>query len=157
MSDVFLAVKWLHIVSATVLFGTGLGTALHMWLSHLSRDTQAIAVAARNTVRVDWLFTATSGVVQPVTGVILIYLAGHDPWASWLAASYALYGVAAVCWIPVVWLQTRVRDLAAHAAVSGEPLPPAYNRYMRLWVALGWPAFVSLLAAMALMVAKPVL
>ena len=72
MSDPYLWLKWLHVVSATVLFGTGLGTALHMWLAHLRRDPRAIAVVARNVVLVDWLFTATSGVVQPLSGFGLV-------------------------------------------------------------------------------------
>ena len=155
MSDPYLWLKWLHVVSATVLFGTGLGTALHMWLAHLRRDPRAIAVVARNVVLVDWLFTATSGVVQPLSGFGLVSLGGADLFESWLVASYLLYAVAAMCWIPVVRLQTRVRDIAA-AAVDGEtPLPPEYDRCMRAWFWLGWPAFVSLLAAFALMVMRP--
>ena len=155
MSDPYLWLKWLHVVSATVLFGTGLGTALHMWLAHLRRDPRAIAVVARNVVLVDWLFTATSGVVQPLSGFGLVYLGGADPLESWLVASYLLYAVAAVCWFPVVRLQTRVRDIAA-AAVDGEtPLPPEYGRCMRAWFWLGWPAFLSLLAVFVLMVMRP--
>lgn len=155
MSDPYLWLKWLHVVSATVLFGTGLGTALHMWLAHLRRDPRAIAVVARNVVLVDWLFTATSGVVQPLSGFGPVSLGGGDLFEPWLVASYLLYAVAAMCWIPVVRLQTRIRDIAA-AAVDGEtPLPPEYDRCMRAWFWLGWPAFVSLLGVFALMVMRP--
>jgi len=84
VSDPYLWLKWLHVMSATVLFGTGLGTALHMWLAHLRRDPRAIAVVARNVVLVDWLLTATSGVVQPLSGIGLVYLSAADPFASWL-------------------------------------------------------------------------
>ena len=155
MSDPYLWVKWLHVMSATVLFGTGLGTALHMWLAHLRREPRAIAVVARNVVLVDWLFTATSGIAQPLTGFALIYLAGFDPWSSWLVISYVLYAVAALCWFPVVWLQIRVRDVAAAAVANGTSLPPLYDRYMRAWFILGWPAFLSLIGAFAMMVVKP--
>ncbi len=157
MSDPYLWLKWLHILSATVLFGTGLGTAAQMWLTHLRRDPRVIAGVARNVVLVDWLFTATSGVVQPLSGIGLVYLAGFDPWSSWLVVSYLFYVVAAVCWFRVVWLQTRVRNIAAAAVADGQALPPEYFRHMRAWFWLGWPAFLSLLAIFALMVMRPAL
>ncbi len=157
MSDPYLWLKWLHVVSATVLFGTGLGTALHMWLAHLRRDPRAIAVVARNVVLIDGLFTASSGVVQPLSGFGLIALAGIDPWASWLVIGYLLYLVAASCWFRVVWLQIRVRDIAAAAVAEGRALPPEYDRCMRAWFVLGWPAFLSLLGIFALMVMRPAL
>lgn len=155
MSDPYLWLKWAHVISATVLFGTGIGTAFHMWLAHLRGDVAAIAVVARNVVLADWLFTATSGVVQPLTGFALVALAGYDPFASWLVASYAFYLVALGCWLPVVRLQMRVRDLAVAAAADGGPLPPLYRIYMRRWFVLGWPAFASLVGASLMMVFKP--
>lgn len=157
MSDPYLWLKWLHVLSAAVLFGTGLGTALHMWLAHLSRDPRAIAVVARNVVLVDWLFTASSGVLQPITGFALVTLAGFDPWSSWLVLSYLLYLVAASCWLRVAWLQIRVRDIASAALADGQALPPAYERYMRAWFVLGWPAFFGLLGVFVLMVIRPAL
>ncbi len=157
MSDPYLWLKWLHVVSATVLFGTGLGTALHMWLAHLRRDPRAIAVVARNVALIDWLFTATSGAVQPLSGLALVHLSGIDPFAPWLVVSYLLYLVAASCWFRVVWLQIRVRDIAAAAVADGRALPPEYDRCMRNWFVLGWPAFLSLLAIFALMVLRPAL
>lgn len=153
--EVYGIVKWIHIVSSTVLFGTGLGTALHMWLTHRGGNVQAIASTAKNVVLVDWLFTATSGVVQPVTGVILMLLVGFNPAAPWLVASYVLYAIAFACWAPVVWLQIQVRNLAQAAANEGAGLPPAYYRYMRWWFSLGWPAFFALLAVFYLMTVKP--
>ena len=157
MSDPYLWLKWLHVLSATVLFGTGLGTALHMWLAHLRRDPRAIAVVARNVVLVDWLFTATSGAVQPLSGLALVHLSGIDPLAPWLVVSYGLYVLAALCWFPAVRIQLRVRDIAAAAAADGRALPPDYERYMRTWFWLGWPAFLSLLGVFALMVMRPTL
>lgn len=148
-------VKWIHIVSATVLFGTGLGTALHMWLTHRGGNVQALASTAKNVVRVDWAFTATSGIVQPLTGVILLRLLGFSPWAPWLVASYLLYAIAFLCWTPVVWLQIRIRNIVNSAVAQNAPLPPSYYRCMRAWFWLGWPAFVSLLAIFYLMVARP--
>lgn len=154
--NAYSAIKTIHILSATVLFGTGLGTAVHMWLAHLRGDVRAIAVTAKNVVLVDWLFTATAGVVQPVTGVLLIALAGYDPFAPWLVVAYGLYILAFVCWAPVVWLQIRVRDIAGEACANGGVLPAVYFRYMRSWFWLGWPAFISLLVVFYLMVAKAI-
>jgi uncharacterized membrane protein len=152
--NTYAVVKTIHIISATILFGTGLGTALHMWLTHLRGDVRAIASTAKNVVLVDWLFTATAGVVQPITGIMLIHLTGYDAFAPWLLAAYTLYVLAFACWAPVVWLQIQVRDLAQEACANGGILPPAYQRYMRSWFWLGWPAFISLLVVFYLMVAK---
>jgi uncharacterized membrane protein len=153
--DAYLLLKWVHILSATVLFGTGLGTAAHLWLAHRSRSVPAIAVAAGSTVRADWWFTLTSGLVQPASGAALIWLGGHDPFAPWLTVGYALYAIAGSCWFIVVALQIRARDLAREALASGQPLPQAYFMAMHVWFALGWPAFLALLAVFWLMVAKP--
>jgi uncharacterized membrane protein len=153
--DALLILKWLHILSATVLFGTGLGTAAHLWMTHRTGNVSAIAVAAANTVRADWWFTLTSGIVQPVTGAGLIWLDGFNPLAPWLIAVYALDAVAGACWIAVVRLQIRASQLAREAALRREALPVAYFRVMRAWYALGWPAFLALIFIVWLMVAKP--
>ena len=152
-----LTLKWVHIVSSTVLFGTGLGTAFQGWFAHRTGEPKVIAAVFRNIVRADWLFTATSGVIQPLSGVLLARAMGFDLKESWLVAAFALYGLAALCWFPVVWIQMKARDLAADAAVAGVPLPALYGRLMRLWFALGWPAFLALLGVFWLMVKKPAL
>jgi len=155
MIDAYFALKWVHILSSTVLFGTGLGTAFHMWFAHLRGDVATVAVVTGNVVLADWLFTMTAGIVQPVTGVLLAVEAGHDLTASWLVVTYMLYVLAALCWFPVVLLQIRVRDIARQSAAEGSTLPAGYRRYMRIWFALGWPAFLSLIGIFYLMVAKP--
>jgi uncharacterized membrane protein len=155
MSELFLWVKWAHILSATVLFGTGLGTAFHMYATHLRGDVAAIAAMTRNTVLADWLFIATSGVVQVFTGVWMVYLAGYNPLERWLVAAYVLYAVAGIFWVVVVRLQYRMRRFASVAHERGEPLPEEYHRAMKLWFILGWPAFFALIAVFALMVLKP--
>ncbi|MBI3710250.1 MAG: DUF2269 domain-containing protein [Proteobacteria bacterium] len=155
MIDAYLWVKTLHIVSSTILFGTGLGTAFHMWLTHLGGDVRAIAAVSRNVVLADFLFTTPAIILQPVTGVLLIWIGGHDSLAPWLVAAYALYILAGLCWLPVVRLQIRVRDIARAAAEKGQPLPPLYGRYMKIWFALGWPAFAAVIAIFWLMTEKP--
>lgn len=151
----YLVVKWLHILSSTFLFGTGIGSAWYMLFANISRDVRAIAVVSRYVVVADWLFTATTIIAQPSTGFYMIHLAGYPMHSRWIVWSLALYAIAAACWIPVVWLQMRLRDLAREAAGTGNDLPPAYWRLFRAWVALGVPAFFAFVAIFWLMVAKP--
>lgn len=155
--EVYLLVKWLHIVSSTVLFGFGAGTAWYLWNAHLTGDAALIAKVGRMVVRADWIFTGTSGVVQPLSGVMLIKLAGYSLIEPWLLAAYALYLLAFSCWVPVVWLQIRAQRLAQQAAESGAEPGADYRHTMHLWFALGWPAFIALTAVFWLMVAKPAL
>jgi uncharacterized membrane protein len=151
----YLVVKWLHILSSTFLFGTGVGSAWYLLFANVSRDVRAIAVVSKYVVIADWLFTATTIVAQPATGFYLIHLAGYPLHSRWIAWSLVLYLVAAACWLPVVWLQMRLRDLAAEAVGAGTGLPPKYWRYFRAWLALGVPAFIAFVAIFWLMVAKP--
>lgn len=155
MSDPYLWIKWVHILSATVIFGTGMGTAFHMLATHLRGDVDAIAAMTKNTVLADWLFTSPAAIVQPVTGFLMIYMTGYDPLESWLVVTYALYAVAGACWLKVVQLQLRMRRFAAAASERGDSLPPDYRRAMKLWFILGWPAFLSLMIVFALMVMRP--
>ena len=151
----YVIVKWLHILSSTFLFGTGIGTAFYMLAANISRDIRTIAVVGKWVVRGDWLFTATSAVVQPLTGFYLIHLAGFPMTSRWIVWSIWLYVLALACWLPVVWLQIRLRDMAIEADRDGTPLPALYWRYLRIWILLGIPAFFSLVIVFYLMVAKP--
>ena len=153
--ETYLLVKWLHIVSSTILFGFGAGTAWYLWNAHLTGDAALIAKVGRMVVRADWIFTGTSGVVQPASGLMLVHLTGISLTEPWLVAAYALYVLAFACWVPVVWLQIKAQHLAQQAADSGAPLSPEYRHTMRLWFVLGWPAFLGLMAVYWLMVAKP--
>jgi len=152
----YLVLKWLHILSSTFLFGTGIGSAFYMLFANVSRDVRAIAVVAKYVVIADWLFTATTAVIQPATGFYMIHLAGYPLHSRWIMWSVALYVLAGACWLPVVWLQMRLRDMARQAAEGGQDtLPPLYWRYFRIWVALGIPAFIAFVFIFWLMVAKP--
>jgi uncharacterized membrane protein len=152
--DPVVLVKWVHVVSSTVLFGTGLGTAYYMLLAWRSGRPLIAAAVGRMVVRADWIFTLTAGIVQPATGIALILLEGWDPHSGWLVVTYILYAVAFVCWVPVLVLQIQATRIAA-ALPDGVPLPEAYHRRMRIWFLLGWPAFVALLGVFYLMIAKP--
>lgn len=152
---IYLALKLIHILSGAVLFGTGAGIAFFMLRAHATRDPATVAGVARIVVLADYVFTATAVVVQPLTGLMLIFLQGYSLTEPWLVAAYGLYILTGVCWLPVVWLQLRMKALAARAASEGEALPALYDRYFRLWFALGWPAFAAVLGIYWLMIAKP--
>lgn len=151
----YVIVKWLHVLSSTLLFGTGIGSAWYMLTASLSRQPQAVAVVVRHVVLADWLFTATTLVFQPLSGWYLAWRIGLPLGTPWVAWSFVLYAVAGVCWLPVVVLQMRMRDLARDAVARGEALPPRYFTYLRVWIVLGVPALLALLAVFYLMVAKP--
>lgn len=153
--DEFLLARTLHIVSAMVLFGTGLGTAFHMYIACRSGEVPGIARVARQVVQADWLFITPAAVVQPVTGLWLVHLAGHSFTAPWLVLSYLLYALAGGAWLVVVVLQKDMERLAAMAARSGTALPEVFGQRFRLWLQLGWLGFGSLAVVIILMVAKP--
>lgn len=153
----FLTLKLVHIVSATVLFGTGLGTAFQMWMADRTGDPRVVAAVAANVVRADLYFTTPAILVQPLTGLSLVYAEGTNPFASWLVVAYGLYALAGACWLPVVWIQIRLRDFARNSDARAVALPSEYRRLMRIWFALGWPAFLAVLVTFWLMVDKPVL
>ena len=153
--SLYLTIKWLHIVSSMLLVGTGLGSAYYMFFANRSGNVQAQAVVARLVVRADWWFTTPTVFIQPATGMAMVHMMGLPLSTPWLALSLGLYALAGLCWLPVVWLQLRMRTIAEQAAKTGENMPPLYWRYARYWEALGYPAFVAMLVVFYLMVAKP--
>lgn len=152
----YLVLKWLHIVSATILFGTGIGIAFFQWMAWRSGDVAVIARVARLVVTADFVFTTPAVIVQLLSGIALVHTLSL-PWSSdWIVAALALYALAGACWLPVVAIQIRLARLAATAQARREALPPAYARAMRSWFLLGWPAFLAVLAILWLMVRKAV-
>ncbi len=153
--SLYLVLKTLHIVSSVLLVGTGFGTAFYLFFTNRQPSLEARVVVARLVVRADLWFTTPAVLVQPITGVAMVRLAGW-PWDSpWLLASIALYALAGACWLPVLWLQLRMARLAEDALAGGTPLPSDYARLQRAWEWLGYPAFTAMLAVYGLMVLKP--
>ena len=154
MTGYFL-LKFLHIIGAAVLLGTGAGIAFFMLMAHRTGDVPTIAATARIVVIADIVFTATAVIAQPITGVLLAKTAGYPLGEGWIVASILLYLVTGAFWLPVVWMQARMRNLARAAADAGEGLPPAYHRLFRLWFAFGFPAFAAVMVIFWLMIARP--
>ena len=155
MIDPDILLRWLHVIGAMVLFGTGTGIAFFMLMAHRSGDPRIVAHVAGTVVIADLLFTATAVGAQPVTGFLLAARTGWPLDTFWILASLILYAVTGAFWLPVVWMQKRMRDLARAAAAEGAPLPPAYHRLYRLWFWFGFPAFAAVLAIIWLMLARP--
>jgi uncharacterized membrane protein len=155
MIDADILLRWLHVIGATVLLGTGAGIAFFMLVAHRTRDARLIAHVAGTVVIADFLFTATAVVAQPVTGLLLAWRTGWPLDTPWIVASLILYIVTGAFWLPVVWIQARMRDLARMAAAEGQPLPPAYDRLFGIWFWFGFPAFAAVLAILWLMIARP--
>lgn len=151
----YVILKYLHVFGAIIVLGTGTGIAFFMLMAHLSRDVNHIARTAATVVVGDFVFTATSVVAQPVTGYLLSRELGMPLTEGWLLWSLALYVVTGLFWLPVVFMQMRMRDLARAAAARGETLPAEYHRLFRLWFIFGFPGFGAVVAILWLMIAKP--
>ncbi|MDQ2091891.1 DUF2269 family protein [Marimonas arenosa] len=151
------ALRWLHVIGATVLLGTGAGIAFFMVMARRTGDPRLIAHTAGIVVLADWLFTTSAVIAQPVTGTWLAFQLGWELTEGWLLLSIALYVLTGAFWLPVVWIQKELRNIARAAATAGTELPPRFDRLYRLWFLCGFPAFAAVLTILWLMLARPVL
>lgn len=152
----YLTVKTLHILSMVLLFGTGLGSAFYKWMADRTGIIPHIAVTNRHVVLADWYFTTPTVIFQPISGVAMANMADLPLTTPWIAVSLAVYCLAAICWLPVVWLQIRMQKIAESAVDNHLPLPARYWQLARCWYWLGVPAFTSMVLVVGLMVFKHV-
>ena len=153
---IYFVLKFLHIIGATVLLGTGAGIAFFMLVAHRTGNMITVAAVARIVVIADFVFTTTAVIVQPITGIALAWNVGYSLWDRWIFWSIILYLVTGAFWLPVVWMQMEMRNLATQAAVNGEPLPTRYHRLFWTWFYFGFPAFAAVLGIIWLMITRPV-
>lgn len=153
--DWYLLLKMTHILSATIVFGTGMGIAFFMFRSHFTGNITEKLYAAKSTVLADMVFTLPAVIVQPITGFLLIWNGGYDWQEKWLIITYIIYIMAGICWVPVVWIQIELKKMLIAADQNNGLLPSRYNKLFRIWFILGWPAFIGLVIVFGLMVAKP--
>jgi uncharacterized membrane protein len=151
----YFVLKFLHVIGAAVLLGTGAGIAFFLLMAHRQGQAAVVAGVSRIVVIADFLFTATAVVLQPITGAWLALHAGYTLTEGWILLSLALYLLTGAFWLPVVWMQMRMRDLAADAAARGAALPEEYRRLFRAWFICGFPAFAAVLAIFWLMIQRP--
>ena len=152
----YLLLKWIHILSATILFGTGIGSAFFMYMANRRKNISEIYFATRHVVIADWLFIAPAVIIQLLTGIGLVQTMGYAWTDSWIMWGLALYFFAGACWLPVVLMQIRMRDMAKSAIETGEPLPERYRKMEWWWIILGSLAFPAIVIVLWLMVSKPV-
>jgi uncharacterized membrane protein len=152
--DSYLVLKLVHILSATIFFGTGIGSAFYMFMANCRKDVRDIFFAIRHVVIADWLFTTPAALIQPLTGVGLVYVQGYSWWDHWIFFSIILYCFSILCWIPVVIMQIKMRNMADHSVRTQEPLPILYWTLERWWITLGCFAFVAIMGIFYLMVFK---
>ncbi len=148
--------KWLHILGAIVLIGTGAGIAFFMVMAQRTGNVLVIAHTASIVVVADWLFTASAAIIQPITGTLLAWENGwtlSEPWIIWAIGLYVFVGVF---WLPVIWIQHNLRNLAHEALEAGAPLSDKYHKLFRIWLSCGFPAFFAILGILWLMVSRPV-
>lgn len=150
----YTALKTLHILSMVLLFGTGLGSAFYKWMADRSGNLAHITVTNRHVVLADWLFTTPTVIFQPLSGLWMVHLLDLPLTTPWIATSLGLYCLAGICWLPVVWLQIRMRNMAADALARQAALPQNYWKMARCWFWLGVPAFCAMVLVVALMVFK---
>ena len=151
----YFMLKLIHIISSTLLFGTGLGSAFYLYRANLTGNLQAMRFATKNVVLADFIFTTPAVIIQPLTGFAMIYLVGYPLTSNWIIASLLLYVVVGLCWIPVVSIQMRLLTLLNSALDSNTELPAEYHRLYKRWLILGWPAFIGVVVIFYLMVFKP--
>lgn len=151
----YFIVKWLHIISSTILFGTGIGSAFFMFMANRKRNVSDIHFAVRHVVIADWIFTTPAVIFQFISGFYLVHLGGYHLTDTWIVVSLGLYILAGACWLPVVWMQIKMRDMAASALQKKQELPNRYWVYDRWWIVLGSLAFPAVTIIFWLMVVKP--
>ena len=150
----YSTIKALHILSMVLLFGTGLGSAFYKWMADRSGNIAHIAVTNRHVVLADWIFTTPTVIFQPLSGLFMVYILGLPLTTPWVAASLGLYCLAGICWLPVVWLQIQMKNMAERAIVEETELSEHYWQLARWWFWLGVPAFIAMVAVVVLMVFK---
>jgi uncharacterized membrane protein len=151
----YVLVKFLHVLGAIVILGTGTGIAFFMLMAHRTNDVAFIARTASVVVIADVIFTLSAVLLQPVTGGLLMMLSATPITEHWLLASLALYAVAGLFWIPVVFMQIEMRDLARKATDQRSALPQRYFILFRRWFVFGVPGVGATMLILWLMIAKP--
>jgi len=147
----YLSIKFIHILSATLLFGTGLGSAFYMLMAYRSGSMRAMVVTNRIVVIADFIFTTPTVIIQLVTGLYLLNYQGLEWTSPWSLSVLGLYAFVGACWLPVVWLQIVLRNRAEQLQAPDAQ----YKFHMKIWLILGALAFPTVIILYALMVFKP--
>ena len=154
--EVIFLWKFMHVLGACVLLGAGLGIAFFVFAANRTHHAGVIAVTTRIAAVANLIFIIAGMVVLPLSGWALARAIGFFPLEeSWIVLSIYLYLFVGACWLPVVFILFRMRNLARDAAMRTKMLPDEYRRLFVLWFCLGWPALAAVVAIFALMVWQP--
>ncbi len=154
MMEYYLHLKLIHILAAVVVTGTGAGIAFFMFMAYRSNNPQVIYITTGHVILGDWLFTTPAVITQIGSGILLMNMQGYaftSPWFYWVCG---LLIVIASCWLPVLRIQYRLRELAK-VSVELNEVSPEFKSLMKTWTILGIPAFSAIIAIFWLMVFKP--
>ncbi len=152
--DKYFILRMIHILSALISTGTGAGIAFFMFMTYRSKNIEALVIVSKLVVRADWLFTAPAVVIQFVSGILLMNQLGYSfnsVWFYWVISLFVLVGI---CWLPVVVIQYRLRDLAKESLQKNE-INQKLNNVMKIWIVLGIIAFSAIIVIYWLMIFKP--
>lgn len=149
---IFLTLKLIHIFSAIILFGLGCGTVFFKMMADRTGNHAAIAVTSKHVVLADWWFTTPTVIIQPVTGILMAEQLAMSLTDEWMIQTMVLYLLTGLCWLPVIYLQIRMSDIANKSLMEKKPLPNQYHYYSKIWMWLGVPAFFAMLSITTLMV-----
>lgn len=152
----YIILKWIHILSSTVLFGTGIGSAFFMFIANRKKDIKSIYFSVSHVVIADWIFTTPAIIIQLITGLWLANILGYDLSEKWLSWGLSLYIFVGLCWLPVLWMQIRMRNMAKEAIDNNKNLPESFWKMDMWWIILGSLAFPTMLIIFYLMIAKPI-
>jgi len=154
--DSYLLLKLIHILAAVVVTGTGAGIAFFMFMADRSNNPHAIYITAKTVILGDWIFTTPAVITQLVTGFLLMNKLGYSYTSNWFYSVIGLFVFIGACWLPVLRIQYQLRNIA-EKSLESEEVTPEFKKLMRIWTALGIPAFLSILVIFYLMVFKPML
>jgi uncharacterized membrane protein len=152
--EYYLILKFIHILAAVVVTGTGAGIAFFMFMANRSNNPQAIYITTKHVILGDWIFTTPAVITQTITGILLMNMQGYSfsaPWFYWVVGLFAFIGI---CWLPVLRIQYKLRELAK-ISVNSNQVTPEFKSLMKTWTLLGIPAFTAIIGIFWLMVFKP--
>lgn len=157
MISTYAVWKSVHILSAAVLFGTGIGIAFFAWFGYRraldKRDIFGLRSVLRLTVIADSWFTAPAVLLQALSGFVLMHLNSWPLHSPWFVVVFSLFLLTGALWLPVVVIQI-VLSREADRAAAIDHLSTRFHRLFIGWFALGIPAFCIVVVMFFLMVVK---
>ncbi len=154
MFNAYYVLKYIHIISSILMVGTGFGSALYVFFANRSGNLQSQYFTNRMVVFLDWIITTPTVIIQPITGIMLAHVMKMNLLSDWFLNIYLFYAIVGAAWLPVVWLQIKMKQLTDQAVLNNEPLNPKYYRYQKAWEFLGYIGFSGAMILFFLMVTK---